>query len=90
MTKGETYSDIKSIYPFSIYYNLELPNGKLARFVTSDKLIIPTTATEFVEYLDEGSTLTELDFNLVKYGITYNNVGYYTTESLVRVTGQLV
>jgi hypothetical protein len=86
----QIYTEIKSVYPFSINYFLDMPSGRKAEFITNDKVIIPTTATEFVSYLDPVSTLTANDFVLTKYGITYNNVGYYTTENLVRVTGQVI
>jgi hypothetical protein len=80
------FDDIGRIYPFTIYYDLHAPDGRVIEFESTEEVTVPWTTTELTAVqVYPGDAINGLDAP-ADFGVSDDVIRYFTTFDAIQVS----
>lgn len=80
------FPNIGRIYPFVIYYDVHIPDGRVVEFESEEEVTVPLTVDDLVAVLvDSTSGSSDSLLNPGDYGLSDDVIRYLTTRDAIQV-----
>lgn len=75
------FENIGRVYPFILFYDVHMPDGRVISFQSSEEITVPSTSDALAAVLEDPTALT----NPLDYGVTDDVIRYLTSFDSIQV-----
>jgi hypothetical protein len=81
----ENYPQVGRVFPFTVEYDLHVPDGRVVQFETTEDIIVPRDVSKLRTLLVDPDTESESLLDPVEYGIGDDVIRYFTAVDDITV-----